>query len=93
MEEEQNIKLSKSEKNKIYQKEYNKNNSDTNKIYQKEYYKKNKPILLAKANEKIVCDYCYRKVSRCRMIKHKTTNLCMITQHRNIIDKRRKEEI
>lgn len=79
------------EKNKAYQKVYNKVNSDKNKEYQKEYYKNNKQALLDKANEKVICEYCNRKVSKCRLIKHHKTTLCMNTQARNIEHKTRKE--
>jgi hypothetical protein len=67
------------EKNKAYQKNYNKENSEKNKAYQKEYYKKHKEKLLTNLSEKVNCEFCGRHVCKYLMSKHLLSKLCRKT--------------
>lgn len=58
----ENIELSKSEKNKIYQ---------------KEYYKNNKDKLLSYGNKKVKCLLCNRCVIRNNILKHQKKAICL----------------
>lgn len=57
--------------------------SEKNIIYQKEYYKNNKNKLLKRATERTECKICGRCVSRYRINSHMNTKLCYTTQMNN----------
>lgn len=45
--------------------------------YNKKYYQKHKTKILSALAEKCVCELCNRKVSRSRLNRYKTTDICM----------------
>lgn len=45
-----------------------------NKAYQREYYKQWREELLEKMREKVTCETCNCKISRCNVQKHKRSN-------------------
>ena len=67
--------------------------SQKNKIYQKEYYKNNKDKLSMSAKETIQCELCGSVITKYRMFYHLKTKLCQSRQVNNKIIEERKQQL
>lgn len=68
-------------------------NSEKRKEYNKNYYINNRPQIIAKALNKVVCKFCERPVIFNNLVKHQTSSLCKRKTEQIYKDKLRLQEL